>query len=263
MSRPRQKPFRKMRLVPIDEDEYNEDATTTSKEEMRTRAHLLAEKRVRMYDPVVSAMADLLPGIEHPTVRAHSRSSGRVKVAKSRARRSASAAAALQSASLQRYKALERLRMPRVAPSLPAPTLDVQVPQQQSAPSAVGSEAEVAPLLDVQVPRMYAQKLGRVLTWLSSAPGAVGRTSSDELVIDGAVLRGTSYSGAMRGLFVNTTLPPPGTRQLVARIRTLGIPKTAISSRAARSYYGQAGSGLSNLALGRFPGRPGRVLRVY
>ena len=36
MSRPKQKPFRKMRLVPIYEDE---GATTASKEEIRERLH--------------------------------------------------------------------------------------------------------------------------------------------------------------------------------------------------------------------------------
>lgn len=246
MSKPM--PFRKMRLVPIDDSDASADDG-----DARMRSRLLAEKRIRLHDPVISSMADLLPGIEHPTTRVSS--SGKVQ------RRNPTAALAVQNASLQRYKALERQRAPAIS-AYPVDLRDRTAPAapvvEATAPAAAAASSDVAPLLDVQVPHMYAKKLGRLLEQLSSAPGVIGRTESDELVIDGVVHRGTSFSGAMRGLFVNYTTPPPGTRQLVTRLRKLGVPKGALSSKAALGYYSQAGSGLP-----RFPGRPGRVLRVY
>jgi hypothetical protein len=209
-------PFRKMRLVPIDETVSEQDR------------HIL-EERVRNYDPVVSAMADLLPSIEKPKAR----------------RRSPTEAVAIHNANLHRFKLLQRKRE-QAQLAVPAASADA-VERQPPFPS----------FPDVQVPHMYKLKLSRLLQHVETHPNAIGRTNADELITDGTVHRGTSFSGAIRALYVNSSTPAPGLRQLVLRLRTLGVPIELISSKAARAIYGQNGSGIM------WPGKPGRVLRVY
>lgn len=228
MSKPN--PFRKMRLVPMNDDDT----------QVRTR--LLTEKRIRQHDPIVSAMADLLPDIEQPRMRV---------IDGKRRKISPTAAVALQAASMSRYKTLEERRA-RGRP-------DKATPAAVEEPEQVKAIEPIPPAPDVTVSKRFEKKLAHVMDVLDKAPGAVGRTASDELVINGTVVRGTSYTSAMRNLFVNTANPAPGTRQLVNKLRDLGVPRSALSSKVAQVYYSQAGSGFAI----RFPGRYGRVLHVY
>ena len=213
--------FRRMRLVPFDEPVGAGAAAT--------KVRRLQEAQIRNYDPIVSAMADLLPAIEKPKVQ--------------RGRKMA--AVAVHNANLQRFKSLQMQR---------AETLDAK-PIAETATAA--ETIEPPSLTTVSVPQTYKQKLERLLQHLDEHAGAIGRTASDELVIDGVTHRGTSLAGAIRSLYVNTSSPAPGTRQLVARLRKLGVPKELLSSHVAQTLYDQIGSGI------QLPGKRGRVLHVY
>ena len=188
------------------------------------------EQRIRNYDPVVSTMAGLLPEILKPKLN----------------RKAPTMSLAIHNASLQRYKSLERQRND-----------GFRAPSQPSEPAAAPEE-RVVPLPSVDVPRMYKPRLDRLLEHLEKHPGAIGRTRADELVIDGSVQRGTTFSGAMRSLYVNTNTPAPGTRQLATKLRQLDVPSKMLSSKYALSLFKQHGSGI------KWPGkRGGRILHVY
>lgn len=210
--------FRKMRLVPIGD---------TAK----------LQKSIRHYDPLVASMATHLGAMNQ---KAHS------AVAKGSAAR-----LAVQNAHMRRFKALQVQREEQLMPAAVLPT--IQPPAEVSVPEP----PQAAALPEVQVPRMFHKKLGKLLNRMSEKPGIVGRSDADELVLDGVVQRGTSFSGAMRSLYVNMTVPSPGTRQLVGALRNMGVPKSLLSSKAALGFYGHTGKGL------RFPGTVPRVLRVY
>ena len=243
--------YRKMRLVPFAED----DGTADQRQE-----------RVRTYDPTVNVMADLLPHIVHPgasIVAAKSKSKAKTKTTRKVASRSragaTTAAQALRSARLREYKSLQLQR---------SATSNIADVTQPPAAGVVVPEVETITLPADIVPRMYRSKLSRLLDIVSKSAGSVSRTNADELVIDGVVHRGTSFTGALRSLYVNTTSPAPGTSQLVKRLSTLRVPRNLLSSRNALSLYSQqSGSGQvvgRDWSKMKWPGKKqGRVLRVY
>ena len=210
-----------MRLVPIDE----------GVEEVRKAA---LEERIRHYDPIVSTMAELMPQIQKPPIAK---------------RGNRTAALAVQNANLRLYKSLDRQRLGSQTPAVMLPDSTMENP---TAPSAV------TPLPQVDVPRMYRPKLQRLFEELAKHPGVITRSDADELVIDGVLQRGTTFSGAIRSLYVNSVMPASGARELAIRLRTLNVPKEMLSSKFAQSVFPrQSGKGI------RWPGKPSRVLHVY
>ena len=206
--------FRKMRLVPIDVQDK----------------HVL-EEQIRSYDPLVSTMADLVPQIKKPRVK----------------RGDHTAALAVQNASLQHYKALERQRaVGQSMPAIPPPSVPDGEPT-----------GAVESLPDIDVPRMFRPKVDRLLAELAKHPGVISRSGADELVLDGVVQRGTTFTGAMRSLYVNSAKPAPGTRQLAERLRKLKVNRNMLSSKFALSLCKQSGSGI------KWPGKASRILHVY
>lgn len=196
------------------------------------------QRSIRHYDPIVASMATHLGAMNQKTNAAVARGSA--------------ARLAVQNAHMRRFKALQVQREERLMPAPVLPTLP-SAPDEVARPKLPQS----APLPEVRVPRMYHRKLGRLLNRMAEKPGVVGRTDADELVLNGVVQRGTSFSGAMRSLYVNMAVPSPGTRQLVGALQSMDVPKSLLSSKAALDFYGHTGKGL------RFPGTVPRVLRVY
>ena len=245
--------FRKMRLVPFDE----EDGTPDERQE-----------RVRTYDPTVNVIADLVPNIIHPkSVKATTKPTKKPSGIAKRHRGDASTAAQLlRSVRVHEYKALQAQRMPVAnIPEATPPTTAAPV-APPVAPAAAKVEAETVTLPADIVPTAYRAKLARVLDHVAKADGAISRTSSDELVIDGVIHRGTSFTGALRSLYVNSASPAPGTHQLVRRLSALKVPKSLLSSKYAHvTYAQQTGSGRAfALSKSKWPGKKlGRVLRVY
>ena len=215
------KAFRKMRLVPIDdaEDSYER------------------EKRLRHYDPALTSMAQSLHHIDHPKIVDGDYTS----------------ALATQNAYLRRLKRHSLQQRNQLQQAVVSNTAGQQVP------TADAANVAVEPLPTLQMPSAYRAKFTRLLAALEKNRGAIGRTSADELVIDGAVQRGTSFTGSMRGLYVNSKEPPAGTRQLVRKLAELRVPANLISSKAALAMYTQGGEG-SGSPKGAVRSR---VLHVY
>lgn len=206
-------------------------------------------KSLRNYDPALNAMA-------HSLVHAR----------KARAKRSdLSAAAGLRNAYMQRFKALSMQRKGG------RPEVHDDGAMVDRAPGVVGNLVDAWRDIrqgdEVQVPHQFQRRADRLVAALAIAPpGSVGRTNHDELVIDGNVLRGTSYADAFRALFVNTTHLPVGTRLLVRKLQQLQVSPNLISSRYARNIYNQGGGGTKRIGRRRVAPvthKAPRALRVY
>jgi hypothetical protein len=191
-------------------------------------AHAKLEKHIRNYNPTVEAMVKVHP---HAYRRPNNKNY------------SSLAALAVQDAHRNHYKALQR-----------------NMDSTQSHGSAnLDGILSLEDATGWDIPKQYAAKFRSLQEWLSGHRASVARTSQDELVLDGRVLRGTNYAAAFKGLYVNTKTPPNGTRELVLKLKQLGIPKSCISSRFALSFYGQAGLGL----LSKRKYKRKQILRVY
>ena len=177
-----------------------------------------AEKRLRHHDPALTSMAQSLYHIDNPKIIDGDYTS----------------ALATQNAYLRRLKrhSVQRNQLQLMTPNVAAP----QVP-------VANTGVIVEPPTTLRMPSAYQAKFSRLLAVLDKHRGAIGRTADDELVIDGAVQRGTSFSGSMRGLYVNSKEPAAGTRQLARKLAELRVPNNLISSKAALAMYTQGGSG--------------------
>lgn len=239
--------FRKMRLLPFHGDEESG-----------------ALKAIRNYDPAVNSMA-------HSLVHA--------RKARSK-RRNLVAAAGLRNAYMQRFKAHSMQRKNSRAPAhddqprvdRPVGVSEVPMPRQADGDAwyharAVPPDArDIRAGDEVQVPLQYQRKAHELLLALARAPpGSVGQSDHGELVIDGEVMRGTSFTGAVRGLYVSSTLPPPGTRQLVRKLHELRVPPNLLCSRFARNVYNQGGGSFRFVRRHVPPitRKRAHVLRVY
>jgi hypothetical protein len=100
----------------------------------------------------------------------------------------------------------------------------------------------------------HVKKLNSLQRRLLGHKASVAKTSLGELMLDGQVLRGTNYTAAFNGLYVNHHVPPKGTRELVLKLKQLGIPKSYLLSDYAHSVYGQTGGTIHKRK---------QVLRVY
>jgi len=276
-------PFMKMRLVPFADKQkkkkirkpyiVNQNRTQKFTDDL--------EKHVRHADPTVTAMSRSLPFITSMPP-------------KERKKLGSSASVAIQNAHLERYKNLERLResaqfaSPPILP--PAPLMSSQPPEQslpplpqplplppsQPPPRPMSKTKESISFDDkdasvnvmeptVNIPKAQRRKFESLLSFLDSHPSRIGRSSAGELVLDGRTVRGTNYNQAFRGLYVNTKESPPGLRELVVRLKRLGVPDRLISSKNAKIVYGQIGQGKRMKAVKRVVKRVNRapVLRVY
>lgn len=234
--------FVKMKLVPVGEKKVRNAAVRQS-----TLSRQL-EKHIRHADPIVTAMSKSLPYITG-LPRKKSKKLG------------STASVAVQNAHLERYNNLERLRelSQYAAPPLPQPP-PPQPPSSLPPPQSSTDDADVDVVVaSVDLPKSYHKKFGQLVSFLEQNPTTVRKTGAGELVLDGRTLRGTSYDAAFRSLYVNTKNPAPGTRELLLRLKQLGVPKRIFSSKYAQSLYGQAGKGRPSSVRSRISG----VLRVY
>lgn len=113
---------------------------------------------------------------------------------------------------------------------------------------------------NILVPKSCRKILTTLLIEIEKHDNAFGRSKSDELVVQDAILRETLFTDAVRFLYNNSGTPTAGMRQLVQKLSQLGVRNSLVTSKLAQNMYFQAGSGVR---LSRFPGKPGRTLRVY
>jgi len=268
-------PFVKMRLVPFasKQKKHQRKPNMVNQTQKQKLADEL-EMHVRHADPIVTAMSRSLPFITSMPP-------------KERKKLGSSASVAVQNAHLERYKNLERLResaqfaSPPILP--PAPLMSSQPPQQLLPPlppppspsprpmpktkdsSSFDGDASVNVMEPtVNIPKAQRRKFESLLSFLDSHPSSIGRSSAGELVLDGRTVRGTNYNQAFRGLYVNTKESPPGLRELVVRLKRLGVSDRLISSKNAKLAYGQIGQGKRSKTVKRVkPVNQAPVLRVY
>jgi hypothetical protein len=246
-------PFTKMKLVPIElpvkknhKKKKREFIDVAPKNMMSTD---VLEKHIRHADPIVTAMSRSLPYISGmpPTQRK---------------KLSSSMSVAVQNAHLARYKNLERLRestqysappiahhpslmdtqtLPPLPPPMATPVKNVAVGGDVD---GVDGDGDAVLEVNINVPRTQKKKYSKLLSFLDkNSSSSIGKTRAGELVLGGRTLRGTSYNQAFRGLYVNTVDSPPGLRELVGHLKSLGMPAQLLSSKNAKLAYGQAGSG--------------------
>jgi hypothetical protein len=221
-------PYLKMKLVPL--DEFTDSSSSASK----YRRQL--EKQIRKADSKVTAMANVLPYVTNPTL--HKGSNKKAIVA-------------LQNAHMRRYKELERQRLLEQHQPLPMPPPPPSpFPQAQS---QVQLPEDRPPITSLVIPKRFNAKYSKLLNYLIDHPGQVSSTDSGELVIDGHTIRGTNYASAFRSLYLDYKQPAPGSRELVHKLKSLGVPKDVVSSKFAKTLFGQIGSGKKRV----------HVLRVY
>jgi hypothetical protein len=113
----------------------------------------------------------------------------------------------------------------------------------------------------VNIPKAQRKKFESLLTFLDGHPSKISRSNAGELVLDGRTIRGTNYNQAFRGLYVNTKESPPGLRELVVRLKQMGVPDRLLPSKNARIVYGQVGSGKKSKVVKGIKRAP--ILRVY
>lgn len=221
-------PYLKMKLVPL--DEFSESSSSASK----YRRQL--EKQIRKADSKVTAMASVLPYATNPTLLKGSNKK---------------AVVALQNAHMRRYKELERQRLLERHETLPMPPPSSSTFLQAQGQNKLPEDRP--PITSLVIPKRFNAKFSKLLNYLIDHPGQVSSSDSGELVIDGHTIRGTNYASALRSLYLDYKQPAPGSRELVNKLKALGVPKEVVSSKFAKTLYGQLGSGKKRM----------HVLRVY
>jgi len=256
-------PFMKMKLVPFCcEQKPKKKPRKPYVDNQKRKLSYELEKHVRHADPIVTAMSKSLPYIAGMPPN-------------ERKKLGSASSVAVQNAHLERYKNLERLResaqftSPPILP--PAPLMSTQLPPLPPPPPSSPSKP-VEPAFNgdtsvnvmepaVNIPKAQRKKFESLLSFLDDHPSKISRSSAGELVLDGRTIRGTNYNQAFRGLYVNTKESSPGLRELVVRLKRLGVPDHLISSKNAKVVYGQVGRGKKSKASKRIKQAP--ILRVY
>jgi len=257
-------PFMKMKLVPFDyEQKIQRQHNCGHPKQTTTTAEL--EKHIRHADPIVTAMSKSLPYITGMPP-------------KERKKLGSAASVAVQNAHLQRYKNLERLResaqyaSPPFLPPAPLTTPQLPPPQPPPPPPPPTPFSQLKTSFDgdtsvnviepvVNIPKAQRKKFESLLTFLDGHPSKISRSSAGELVLDGRTIRGANYNQAFRGLYVNTKESPPGLRELVVRLKQMGVPDRLLPSKNAKIVYGQVGSGKKSKVVKGVKRAP--ILRVY
>ena len=133
-----------------------------------------------------------------------------------------------------------------------APTMPGQPPEQVAAPAAsvaseppgslepsAGSNTIRSRVLDV-LSKQYQNKYMLLSGYLNASPNTIRVSASGHPVINGVELPGSSFVDAMRSLYMWRKYEdlPPGAREIVQALQSIGVPSTLLSSSAARSAYG-------------------------
>jgi hypothetical protein len=267
---PSSSPFMKMKLVPFDCEQKTKKKKPRKPYSGNQKQKLSdeLEKHVRHADPIVTAMSKSLPYIAGmPPME--------------RKKLGSASSVAVQNAHLERYKNLERLResaqfaSPPILP--PAPLMSSQPPpppppqppspqpMSKTVESGIDGDTSVNVMEPaVNIPKAQRKKFESLLSFLDSHPSKISRSGAGELVLDGRTIRGTNYNQAFRGLYVNTKESPPGLRELVVRLKRLGVPDRLFSSKNAKIVYDQIGHGKRSKAVKRVKRiNQAPVLRVY
>ena len=159
---------------------------------------------------------------------------------------------ALKSNFEQAYGPLVQLLAQQQDAAALASTLPGQPSEQVAAPTAAsvaseppgslepsaGSNTIRSRVLDV-LSKQYQNKYMLLTGYLNASPNTIRVSASGHPVINGVELPGSSFVDVMRSLYIwrKSEDLPPGARQIIQALQSVGVPSTLLSSSAARGAY--------------------------
>ena len=123
------------------------------------------------------------------------------------------------------------------------------------------------------LPKTHRDRYTWVHDYIEAHPDVIGSTSKGRLTIYGATVQDALYTDVIRALYTNPrggmSAIAPGLPELVGALKEIGVPRSLISSKAARAQYALLCSPAKLLTIGSQSGkghiydRPTRCLRIY
>jgi len=123
------------------------------------------------------------------------------------------------------------------------------------------------------LPKTHRDRYTWVHDYIEAHPDVIGQTSKGRLTIYGAPVQDVMYTDAVRALYTNprghAPAIAPGLPEFVGALKEIGVPRSLISSKAARAQYALLCSSAklptigSQSGKGHGHGRQVRCLRIY
>ena len=126
---------------------------------------------------------------------------------------------------------------PQEQVAAPTPASVASEPSGSLEPSA-GSNTIRSRVLDV-LSKQYQNKYMLLTGYLNASPNTIRVSASGHPVINGVELPGSSFVDAMRSLYMwrKSEDLPPGAREIIRALQSIGVPSTLLSSSEARGAY--------------------------
>ena len=124
------------------------------------------------------------------------------------------------------------------ADELPLKPVENPEPVRQPAPRESIPTAADTSFSDVVIPRNQKGKYKNMIDHLqASAPNAIQASERGELILDGKILRNTSYSDVIRNLYVDSNFLVPGTEEILHTLNRANLPVNMLGSKRAKRIF--------------------------
>ena len=132
----------------------------------------------------------------------------------------------------------------------------LQAEEQAAALAMMAGRPLAIEMDDLQITK-HVGRVERLGEMIYQKTEQVGRSEDGELMIDGRIIPGSDYVMAFRGLFSNYKFAPKGMKQLVEKLRDMGMPRDLPTANLAKTLYDQTGRGMIP------PGRHIKFMRLF